>query len=142
MSKLRLAKTIAKHFHSGQTYGGKDYFKLHVCGVVKSLKLHNLPEDYMIVGYLHDVVEDTSVETHSIINLFGKTVGEAVDAITKRDGETRKAYLERCKTNKIARVVKLHDAMYNATSCHKNKNKGKHNYYLQTINALQVDLNA
>ena len=137
MSKLRLAKTIAKHFHSGQTYGGKDYFKLHVCGVVKYLKLHNLQEDYMVVGYLHDVVEDTSVETHSITNLFGKTVGEAVDAITKRDGEDRHTYLARCASNKIARVVKLHDAMFNATSCHKNKNKTKFNYYLQTIAALE-----
>ena len=141
MSKLKLAKTIAKHFHSGQTYGGKDYFKLHVCGVVRSLKQHSLPVEYLIVGFLHDVVEDTPVETASIVNLFGKTVGEAVDAITKRDGESRKEYLQRCKSNKIARIVKLHDALYNATSCHKNKNKNKHNYYVQTIAALEADIN-
>ena len=50
-------------------------------------------------------------------------MGEAVYAITKRDGEDRQTYLARCASNKITRVVKLHDAMFNATSCHKNKTK-------------------
>ena len=81
--------------------------------------------------------EDTSVSLETIYNLFGKVVGEAVDAITKREGEDRPTYLARCTSNKIARVVKLHDAMFNATSCHKNKNKTKFNYYLQTIAALE-----
>ena len=79
--------------------------------------------------------EDTSVSLETIYNLFGKVVGEAVDAITKREGEDRPTYLARCASNKIARVVKLHDAMFNATSCHKNKTK--FNYYLQTIAALE-----
>ena len=50
----------------------------------------------------------------------------------------RADYLARCSTNKIARLVKLHDAMFNATNCHKNKNENKFTYYLQTISKLTL----
>ena len=134
---VHLAETLAEEAHKEQTYGGESYFKKHITGVAVSIAAHGLPEEYVIVANLHDIVEDTTVSLETIYNLFGKVVGEAVDAITKRDGEDRHTYLARCASNKIARVVKLHDAMFNATSCHKNKNKTKFNYYLQTIAALE-----
>lgn len=137
-SKIHLAETLAEEFHDGQTYGGESYYKKHVKGVADSLAAHGLPEEYIIVANLHDIAEDTNVSLETIYNLFGKVVGDAVDAITKRENEDRTTYLARCSANKISRLVKLHDAMFNATSCHKNKNKNKFNYYLQTIAALQA----
>lgn len=136
-SKVHLAETLAEEAHDGQMYGGDTYFKKHITGVALSLAAHGLPEEYVIVANLHDIVEDTSVTLETIYNLFGKVVGDAVDAITKRENEDRPTYLARCASNKIARLVKIHDAMFNATSCHKNKNKAKFNYYLQTIAALE-----
>ena len=79
-----------------------------------------------------------SITLDTIENLFDKTVRDAVDAITKRKEESRADYLARCSTNKIARLVKLHDAMFNATNCHKNKNENKFTYYLQTISKLTL----
>ena len=138
MSLLNLAQTLAETYHKGQKYGIDDYYQYHICGVVNSLKLHNLPESYLIVGYLHDIVEDTSITIETIVNLFGETVGEAVDAISKREGESRDNYLVRCSSNKIARIVKLQDAMFNSMNCFKNKNKTKHNEYLIAISKLTM----
>ena len=103
-----------------------------------AFKLDNIIKLLCQVGYLHDIVEDTSVTLDTIENLFDKTIRDAVDAITKRKEESRADYLARCSTNKIARLVKLHDAMFNATNCHKNKNENKFTYYLQTISKLTL----
>lgn len=137
-SKVLLAQTLSSTSHAGQRYGIENYFDYHICGVVESLKIHDLPEEFLIVGYLHDIVEDTSVTLDTIENLFDTTIRDAVDAITKRKDESRPDYLVRCTTNKIARLVKLHDAMFNATNCHKNKNDNKFSYYLQTISKLTL----
>lgn len=63
--------------------------------------------DARTVALLHDVIEDTDatladleVEPH---------VAAAVDAITRRDGETYFAYIERVGQNNLARLVKLAD---------------------------------
>ena len=87
---------------------------------------------------MHDLAEDTSISLDTIYNLFGKTIGDAVMAITKIKDEPRSVYLSRCALNPISRMVKLHDALFNATNCHKNKNKVKANYYLETISLLKV----
>jgi (p)ppGpp synthase/HD superfamily hydrolase len=68
---------------------------------------------------LHDSVEDTPLTLAKIESLFGKEVRDAVDALTKRESETREEYLIRCGSNPIARVVKLHDAAFNAHNSHK-----------------------
>lgn len=134
--KVKLAKKLSKTFHTGQKYGTEDYFKYHIKGVVKSLKLHDMAPKFIIVGYLHDIVEDTELNLEVIDHMFGKEIADAVDAMTKRKDETREDYLIRCAKNKIAKFVKLHDAMFNASNCFKNKNKGKYAYYLQTMSTL------
>lgn len=141
MKKLiKLAKTLSKTSHKGQRYGQlNDYFKYHVKGVVRSLKLYKFSEEYLIVAYLHDVVEDTNINLATIENLFGSKIANAVDAITKRTDEPREDYIKRCRRNHIARIVKLHDAMFNANNCAKNKNKHKFNEYIsQTISQLTM----
>ncbi|MEW7964965.1 phosphohydrolase, partial [Acinetobacter baumannii] len=42
-------------------------------------------------------------------------------------------YLIRCSSNPIARVVKLHDAAFNAHNSHKESNQSRVDYYLQTM---------
>ena len=72
---------------------------------------------FIIVAYLHDIVEDTKIDISTVKNLFGKEIADAVDAMTKRKNESRKEYITRCAANKIARFVKLQDAVFNASNC-------------------------
>jgi len=70
-----------------------------------------------IVAILHDTVEDTDATLEDIRALFtnnnnrtyADTIVNAVDALTKREGEVYEDYLNRVKDNPIAISVKLAD---------------------------------
>lgn len=138
-TRLELARALSQHYHNGQLYGANQgYFEYHITGIVNLLKVHNFSEEHLIVAYLHDIVEDTSCTIDIIKSLFGESIANSVIAISKQDDESKDAYLARCTKNKLARVVKLHDALFNATNCLKNKNTTKYNTYLETISKLQA----
>ena len=62
-----------------------------------------------VVGWLHDVVEDTEVDLEELARLgFSATVLAAVDALTRRAGEGD-AYYARVAANPLAKAVKLAD---------------------------------
>lgn len=67
-------------------------------------------ENEKIVGFLHDVVEDTPLTLEDLRTFgFSSDVITAVDAITKREGEALETYLARVKANPLALAVKLND---------------------------------
>ena len=66
------------------------------------------------VALLHDVVEDTSVILEEIHQQFGKTVGTAVEMMTRRKGDSYfNDYIPALMTNPVSRIVKLADAKDN-----------------------------
>jgi (p)ppGpp synthase/HD superfamily hydrolase len=62
-----------------------------------------------ITAVLHDVVEDGDFGLGDILALFGEETRSAVDALTRRGGESYEDFIARCKTNHIARHVKIAD---------------------------------
>lgn len=68
--------------------------------------------DGRVVGYLHDVLEDTSYPKERLANLTDKQA-VALDCITHRDNESYHQYIERVADNKIASYVKLADLCTN-----------------------------
>lgn len=102
---LRRALELAEEFHHGQTDKlGKPYI-IHVVNVAFNVS-RGLPQ---IVALLHDIVEDTDCSLEFIREEFGNAVADAVDAITKREGENYMVYLHRVRSNGLAREVKLAD---------------------------------
>ncbi|BBH34409.1 metal-dependent phosphohydrolase [Pseudomonas sp. St290] len=68
-----------------------------------------------IVAVLHDVVEDTAVTLADLRNEgFSEAVVGAIDSLTKREGETYQAFIERAARDPIARRVKLADLAENS----------------------------
>ena len=68
-----------------------------------------------IVAVLHDVVEDCpewSFERSEAIG-FSADILEALNAVTKREGESYEAFVARAAANKIGRVVKRADVLDN-----------------------------
>ena len=67
--------------------------------------------DEMIVAVLHDVVEDSPDWTPEKLAAegFSPEIVDAIDAITKRPGETRIDAAKRLVINSLARAVKLAD---------------------------------
>jgi (p)ppGpp synthase/HD superfamily hydrolase len=68
-----------------------------------------------MAAVLHDVVEDTAVTLEQLrAEGFPETVIEAVELLTKRDGEDYEAFIRRVAPNPIARKVKLADLRDNS----------------------------
>jgi ADP-ribosyl-[dinitrogen reductase] hydrolase len=102
------ARALATEAHAGQVDKvGAPYIE-HPARIAARVRAAGAGEDAEVVAWLHDVVEDTDVTLEVINREFGSNIADAVDAITRRDGEGD-AYYRRVVANPIARVVKEHD---------------------------------
>ena len=103
---LEKAIEIAVEAHRGQIdKAGKEYI-LHPMRVM----LRGRNDTEMIVGILHDVVEDTPI-TIDMLRLegFSEDILAALECITKRRGESYGTFIDRILTNPLATQVKLYD---------------------------------
>ncbi len=110
MSTLEKAIIIAARAHAGQVDKAGCPYILHPLRVM----LHvSLPEE-RITAVLHDVIEDTDV-TYEYLSAEGFPIEilEAIEALTKLDGEERIDATRRAAVNPIARVVKMSDVKDN-----------------------------
>ena len=68
-----------------------------------------------MTAVLHDVVEDTTITLDMLLaEGFPREVVRAVDALTKRSGETYEAFVARAAMDPIGRSVKLADLAENS----------------------------
>lgn len=104
------ARALAETAHAGQTdRAGKPYID-HPARVAARL---DAPEA-QVAGWLHDVVEDAAVPLDAIADRFGPDTAAAVDALTRREGEAWRAYIERVQAHPLARLVKISDLIDNS----------------------------
>ncbi len=103
---LEDAIEIAVRAHRGQTDKAGAPYVLHVLRVM----LRMPDETSMMAAALHDVVEDTP-HTLDLLRTAGfpEAVAAAVDALTRRKGESYEAFVRRAGQNPIARLVKRAD---------------------------------
>lgn len=72
-------------------------------------------EEERIVAVLHDVVEDSEWTLESLGNEgFSENVLDAIDSVTRREGESYEAFVARSAEHPIGRRVKLADLADNA----------------------------
>lgn len=106
MATLERAIAIAAAAHAGQVDKGGEPYIFHPIRVM--LRMQSAPE--RIVAVLHDVVEDSDVTLELLgAEGFSQEVLSAVDALTKRKGESRSDAARRAKKDRIALAVKLAD---------------------------------
>ena len=78
---------LAEQQHLGQTdKSGKPYI-LHPKRVARRMKT---PEE-KVVGWLHEVIEDTGLSLSEIGKQFGSETADAVNAISRRDRRLRRS---------------------------------------------------
>ena len=108
--ELNKAYEIASMAHKNQKdKGGIEYIN-HPVAV--STLVGSLEEK--IVALLHDVVEDTRVTLEELKSFgFNDNVIAAIDAISKKAGESTDDYMNRVKNNKLACSVKKADLLHN-----------------------------
>lgn len=128
--RLMMAIELAVKAHGMQLDKGGMLYVLHPLHVMDSVD----GIDAKIVAVLHDVIEDTDVEIAVLYENeendgkryllyeklseyydFGDEIIDAIDAITKREGEKKEAYWARVKANPLATRVKLADIAHNCS---------------------------
>jgi (p)ppGpp synthase/HD superfamily hydrolase len=103
---------IAVDAHDGQRDRYGQPYILHPIRVMQSV---NKPME-KICAILHDVVEDSDWTLKLLKKEgFPAAILEALDCLTKRDGEDYQDYVRRAGQNPIARQVKLADLKDNMT---------------------------
>jgi len=106
MSTLERAIEIAAAAHAGQVDKAGQTYILHPLRVMLRVAAGN----EQMAAVLHDVVEDTSVTLEQLaLEGFPQEVLEAVEALTKRPGESRLQAAARAAAHPVARAVKLAD---------------------------------
>lgn len=113
---VKKAEIFATERHAGQLRkDGKTAYINHPANVVRLLHESGIcDQNILSAAWLHDVVEDTNTSLQTIHQLFGKDMAEIVDAVTKREDETRMAYLNRViNFGKPAVLIKIADAYNN-----------------------------
>jgi (p)ppGpp synthase/HD superfamily hydrolase len=93
-------------------------------------------DDLLQVAWLHDILEDTKMLKETLAVLFNASVVAAVVAMTRIPGEDRIAYLDRCKANSIARIVKIHDSLCNLRASVMRFDQARIRKYTEQINYL------
>lgn len=106
---LKAAELIATLAHKGQfDEAGVPYIE-HPRTVAGFL---HTPEE-KIVGFLHDVMEDTDVTEADLRPIFGDRITDALLLMTHDKSEPYFDYVERLSHNPLARKVKLADLTHN-----------------------------
>jgi len=106
MSTLDKAIRIASQAHEGQQdrYGAP--YILHPLRVMAKVTT----ADEKMAAILHDVIEDSKWTLDDLRKEgFAMVVLQAVDELTRRDGEDYMKYIDRLKNNPIARKSKIAD---------------------------------
>lgn len=111
MSTLERAIAIALEAHAGQVDKAGAPYILHPLRVMLSLDTL----DERITGVLHDVVEDSPWTLARLqAEGFSERALLAIDAVTRRDGESYEVFVARAGQDPIGRRVKLADLEDNA----------------------------
>lgn len=121
-SNLAAARAYALTMHSSQMYGVHPY-SYHLDAVVATLAPFG--EVAQVIGYLHDVVEDTDATAADVRTRFGDEIAACVALLTDEPGATRKE--RKAKTyaklatvagiEQLALVVKAADRLCNVRAC-------------------------
>lgn len=108
---IDIALAIARKAHAGQVdKAGVDYIQhpLYVASQIKT-------EQEKAVALLHDVLEDSDITVADLLAYgLSNEVVTAVQTLTKKKGQSYQDYLEKVKSNNLARVVKLADLKHNS----------------------------
>ncbi len=140
---VKKARQFALQAHGKQMYGDRPY-SYHLDAVASLLKPYGATA--MVVGYLHDTVEDTSVTVDLITDRFGSRIARCVDLVSDPPGRNRRerkiqayarlASVDPKSADALALIVKTADRLANLQACTNGDNQEKLAMYLAEHDAF------
>lgn len=129
-SNLEKALKLVIKAHSGQKRRNEDIdFCYHPIAVAMNLQAYGMEEDIVIIGLLHDLIEDTEYDYEYIKNNFSKYIADSVlllseDKSIKDFKERKSKFLKQIEhIDEKLSIVELFDKMHNLTSDYDYYNK-------------------
>ena len=111
LHELHIALDIATKAHAGQVDKAGHPYITHPVTIAAMVD----ETEEKVVALLHDVVEDTAWTIEDLRQAgFSESTLDAVQAITKVEGESYDNYLVRVAENPIAGAVKIADMTHNS----------------------------
>ena len=109
--QFQLALELAVKKHKAQTDKSGNPYILHPLHVMENVK----SKDAKIVAILHDVIEDTDVDSEYLLEIgLSQHIVDAVVLLTRYDPkQDYQEYIKNLSSNKLAKEVKLADLMHN-----------------------------
>ena len=135
---VAIAMSIAQNAHYGQKDKlGNDYLE-HPVRVAAPFMARG-EWDLAVVALLHDVIEDCPAEyAEQIGNVFPAAIVDAVQAISRQEGETYMEYIRRCGESRLAREVKISDLRDNLSVFRIDESlRGLRQRYLKSLEYLE-----
>lgn len=131
---LDQARSFALAAHGTQMYGARPYV-FHLDAVVRLLAPWGV--EAQVIGYLHDVIEDTPITEREIREHFGRLIADCVSLLTDPPGANRadrkaRAYAKLAGVsgaNEVALVVKAADRLANVRCCLIDDRRALHKLY-------------
>ena len=124
---IRKAFDLAVLKHEGQKRASGEEYIIHPISVALYLSEMNVDREMIATGLLHDVVEDTDVTKEQVAAMFGESVANLVDGVTKisklktasnneRKAETIRKMLFAMILDMRVIIVKLADKIHNMST--------------------------
>lgn len=110
-SLIEEAEKLARSVHEGQLDRQGQPYIGHPERVAAQCIAHSAAH---CVAWLHDVVEKTTTTLTDLACTYPSMIVEAVDAISRRPGESLESYCERISVNPLAQFVKFADLRDNS----------------------------
>lgn len=82
---LKQAYIVAREAHDGQMRSSGEPYITHPVAVALNLAKMHLDHETLMAALLHDVIEDTPTTKDQLAELFGHTVAELVEGVSKLD---------------------------------------------------------
>ena len=109
--KTKKALKLCFEAHKAQLDKSGMPYVFHPCHLAEQMK----DETTTVVALLHDVIEDTDYTFNDLIAMgFDGAIIEAIELMTHEEGVPYMDYVEKIKSNPIAREVKLADLRHNS----------------------------
>jgi (p)ppGpp synthase/HD superfamily hydrolase len=106
---IEQARVIAYQAHFGQRdKAGLPYYD-HPARVAADLRASDQPDVVVAAAFLHDVIEDTHWTADHLLVFFPPEVVQAVESVSRQEGQTYFDMIRQARGNKIGRLVKLAD---------------------------------
>lgn len=96
---------VTRHFLGKRDRGGHSILEhlIRIAGQSRTTK-------EMIVALLHEILEDTALKRDDLLRYgFSLEIVEAIESVTRREGESRVEAAQRARRNTIGRRVKRRD---------------------------------